>query len=143
MRPSASYLSTDPTTTPKIEEKGMHVSEADVRRNAYLHEAVKQSSHSSWTCVGEIHCGGQRIKPLQTLFRSYESSACLMGGQQNIGQQAEAARPSTNHSGPAAYYCSSAKGSSYQAPVRALAYKRIFILYRCWQTGHDTTKASI
>ena len=28
-----------------------------------------------------------------------------------------------------------AKGSSYQAAVRALAFKWIRILYRCWQTG--------
>ena len=29
-----------------------------------------------------------------------------------------------------------AKGSSYQAAVRALAFKWIRILYRCWQTAH-------
>ena len=28
-----------------------------------------------------------------------------------------------------------AKGSSHQAAVRALAFKWIRILYRCWQTG--------
>lgn len=28
-----------------------------------------------------------------------------------------------------------AKGNSYQAAVRALAFKWIHILYRCWQTG--------
>ena len=32
------------------------------------------------------------------------------------------------------YYQQRAKGSTYQAAVRALAYKWIRILYRCWQT---------
>lgn len=33
------------------------------------------------------------------------------------------------------YYQQRAKGCTYQAAVRALAYKWIRILYRCWQTG--------
>ena len=32
------------------------------------------------------------------------------------------------------YHRQRAKGSSHQAAVRALAYKWIRILYRCWQT---------
>ncbi|MGF6875079.1 IS110 family transposase [Paraburkholderia sp. MM5477-R1] len=35
-----------------------------------------------------------------------------------------------------------AKGSSYQAAVRALAFKWIRILYRCWQTGKPYDKSA-
>jgi hypothetical protein len=33
------------------------------------------------------------------------------------------------------YYQQRSKGCTYQAAVRALAYKWIRIIYRCWQTG--------
>ena len=33
-----------------------------------------------------------------------------------------------------------AKGSSHQAALRALAFKWIRILYRCWQSAHPTTR---
>jgi len=40
------------------------------------------------------------------------------------------------------YYQQRAKGSSYQAAVRALAFKWIRILYRCWvtRTPYDEAK---
>jgi transposase len=40
------------------------------------------------------------------------------------------------------YYQQRAKGSTYQAAVRALAFKWIRILYRCWKnrTPYDETK---
>ena len=53
------------------------------------------------------------------------------------------AKRSINRSGPAPYYYQQrAKGSTYQAAVRALAFKWIRILYRCWmaRTPYDETK---
>jgi transposase len=40
------------------------------------------------------------------------------------------------------YYQQRAKGCTYQAAVRALAFKWIRILYRCWQTGNPYNEST-